>query len=474
MIFNSISFIIFFILTTIIYFLLPHRYRWFFLLIISCYFYMAFKPIYILILLFTILVDYFAGILMENSPNRAKLYLWLSIIANVGCLAIFKYYNFINENITMLLGRFAIKNDIPYLNIILPLGLSFHTFQAMSYTIEVYRGNQKAERHFGIYSLYVMFYPQMVAGPIERPQNMIHQFYQKVDFDYDRIVSGLKQMLWGMFKKVVIADRLTLYVDAVFNNPEHHSGISSLVAGVFFTFQMYCDFSGYTDIAIGAAKVLGIHLMSNFNFPLFSRSMTEYWRRWHISLSTWFSDYLFTPVITALRDWGKTAIVFGLMLTFFTSGIWHGAGWTYIIWGIMHGIALSYEFLTKKRRKKLFNKLPQKANEWLSVLFTFSYVTLSLIFFRAATVHDALTITDNIFSFKKGPLFIGFAAGFVYSIALILFLLASEINEKVYNNKYSVLYSDNTWIRRAGYVTLILIMLMIGVFNGGQFIYFQF
>ncbi|RYE22466.1 MAG: MBOAT family protein [Sphingobacteriales bacterium] len=474
MIFNSISFIIFFILTTIVYFLLPHRFRWLFLLAISCYFYMAFKPIYILILAFTIIVDYFAGILMEDKPKQARLYLWLSIIANVGVLAIFKYYNFINENLTMLLGRFAVKNEIPYLHIILPLGLSFHTFQAMSYTIEVYRGNQKAERHFGIYSLYVMYYPQMVAGPIERPQNMLHQFYEKVDFDYERIVAGLKQMLWGMFKKVVIADRLTLYVDAVFNNPEHHSGISCLVAGIFFTFQMYCDFSGYTDIALGASKVLGINLMTNFNFPLFSRSMTEYWRRWHISLSTWFSDYLFTPVITTLRNWGKTAIVFGLMLTFFTSGVWHGAGWTYIIWGLMHGLALSYEFLTKKSRKKLFNKLPQKVNEWLSVALTFSYVTLSLIIFRAATVHDACTIVGNIFGLKKGGLFIGFAAGFVYSITLILFLLASEINEKVYNNKYSVLYSNNAWVRRAGYVMLVLMMLMIGVFNGGQFIYFQF
>src|SRR5690348_5473899 len=264
MIFNSISFIIFFILTTIIYFLLPHRYRWFFLLIISCYFYMAFKPIYILILLFTILVDYFAGILMENSPNRAKLYLWLSIIANVGCLAIFKYYNFINENITMLLGRFAIKNDIPYLNIILPIGLSFHTFQAMSYTIEVYRGKQKAERHFGIYSLYVMFYPQLVAGPIERPQNILHQFHEKKYFNYDNVTSGLRLMMWGLFKKVVIADRLATFTDPVFNNPHDYSGLTLGLAAVFFSYQILCDFSGYSDIAIGAARVMGFRLMKNF------------------------------------------------------------------------------------------------------------------------------------------------------------------------------------------------------------------
>ncbi len=474
MIFNSLAFLVFFFTTTIAYFLLPHRFRWFFLLAISCYFYMAFVPVYILILFVTILIDYIAGIQIENSNKHKKLLLLLSVVANVGVLCFFKYYNFLNENITGLLGYFHTKNPIPYLNIILPLGLSFHTFQAMSYTIEVYRGNQKAERHLGIYALYVMFYPQLVAGPIERPQNMLHQFYEKVSFDYDRIVSGLQQMLWGLFKKVVIADRLSLYVDTVFHNPVHHNWKSTLVASVFFTFQIYCDFSGYSDIALGSARVLGIRLMNNFSFPLLSRSVTEYWRRWHISLSTWLGDYLFTPVITGLRNWGKAAIVFGLFLTFFVSGIWHGAGWTFILWGLLHGLAVSYEFLTKKIRKRVFGLMPLWLNETVSVLLTFSYVTFALIFFGAASVKDAFTLTGNLFSGKAGPLFIGNAAGFVYSLLLILFLMAADINSKVWDNKFSLIKSKYYLVRTLGYVLLIVAILMIGVFDGGQFIYFQF
>lgn len=436
---------------------------------------MAFVPVYILILAFTILIDYIAGIQIEAHPKHRKMLLLLSIIVNVGLLAFFKYFNFVAENLNLAIHHFNPDNSIPYLDIILPLGLSFHTFQAMSYTIEVYRGNQKAERNLGIYALYVMFYPQLVAGPIERPQNMIHQFYEKVDFDYERVVSGLRQMLWGMFKKVVIADRLSIYVNAVFNHPEHHNGVTSVVAAIFFTFQIYCDFSGYSDIALGAARVLGIKLMQNFNFPLLSRSVTEYWRRWHISLSTWLSDYLFTPVITSLRNWGKYAVVFGLFLTFFVSGIWHGAGWTFIIWGLLHGFAVSYEFLTKKTRKKIFGSMPLWVNEWLSVLLTFSFVTFALIFFGSPTVRGALQLVQNIFTARPGSLYVGDnAAGFVYGIAGILFLIAVEINSKVYNNKYSLTYSNNMALRMAGYSILIVLILLVGVFNGGQFIYFQF
>jgi alginate O-acetyltransferase complex protein AlgI len=474
MLFNSIHFVVFFILTTILYFLLPHRMRWAFLLAISCYFYMVFKPIYILILAFTIVVDYCAGILIETHPGRRGLFLWLSIFINVGFLCFFKYFNFFNENLTVVLDQFGTRNPVPYLTILLPIGLSFHTFQAMSYTIEVYRGNQKAERHFGIYALYVMFYPQLVAGPIERPQNVLHQFYERVPFDYERVVSGLRQMLWGLFKKIVIADRLSIYVDAVYRFPDHHSGISSLVAAIFFTFQIYCDFSGYSDIALGAAKVLGIKLMTNFDFPLYSRSITEFWRRWHISLSTWFNDYLFTPTITTLRNWGKKAVVFGLFITFLISGLWHGAGWNFVIFGAIHGIAVIWEFLTKKKRKKLFGKLPLWMNERISQLLTFSYVTGALIFFRSATLAVSGTMLRNIFGFRPGPLFIGNAASFGYSILGIIFLMASEYNEKVLHNRFTLIDNPRRWLRMTSYAFLIMMILTVGVFNGGQFIYFQF
>ncbi|MCB9046044.1 MAG: MBOAT family protein [Chitinophagales bacterium] len=470
MLFNSLHFVAFFIITTIVYFLLPHRYRWFLLLSISCYFYMAFIPIYILILGFTIVIDYIAGILIEQSERNKKHLLAMSIVANVGVLCFFKYYNFLNENLTTLLGLASFKNPIPALNIILPIGLSFHTFQAMSYTIEVYRGNQKAEKHLGIYALYVMFYPQLVAGPIERPQNVLHQFYKKVTFDYERVVEGLKLMLWGLFKKIVIADRLAIYVDAVYNNPQHHSGISSAVATVFFAFQIYCDFSGYSTIAIGAAKVLGIDLMENFRRPYLAKSIKEFWSRWHISLSTWFRDYLYIPIGGSRVKFPK--YIRNILIVFIISGIWHGASWTFVIWGALHGFYQITEVLLNKYVYK--DKPRSKAVTVLNYITTFVLVCLAWVFFRANTVQDGFTIISNILTFKKGGLFIGFAAGLVYSVLLIIFLIITEINYEYFNNKFSLIYSKRPVVREVGYVLLLLTILIIGVFNGGQFIYFQF
>lgn len=470
MLFNSLHFVAFFIITTIVYFLLPHRYRWFLLLSISCYFYMAFIPIYILILFFTIIIDYIAGILIEQSEQQKKLLLTMSIVANVGVLCFFKYYNFLNDNLTELLGFASFENRIPALNIILPIGLSFHTFQAMSYTIEVYRGNQKAERHFGIYALYVMFYPQLVAGPIERPQNVIHQFHRKVNFDYDRIISGLRLMLWGLFKKIVIADRLALYVDAVYNNPEHHSGVTSVVATVFFAFQIYCDFSGYSTIAIGAARVLGIDLMENFRRPYLAKSIKEFWGRWHISLSTWFRDYLYIPI-------GGSRVKFptyirNILIVFVVSGIWHGASWTFVIWGLLHGL---YQIIELLLNKYVYKDMPRsKTFNFFSHIITFVLVCLAWVFFRANTVQDGFTIVENILTLKSGSLFIGFAAGFVYSILLIIFLMFAEYNYEYLENRLSMIYSNSAITRTLGYLILLIGILMIGVFNGGQFIYFQF
>lgn len=297
MLFNSIEFLKFFVLVTTAYFALPHKYRYLLLLFSSCYFYMAFVPIYILILGFTIVIDYYAGILIERAEGpRRKKYLIISLVSNILVLAIFKYYNFFIENINLLLKEFGNSGDLSYLSILLPIGLSFHTFQAMSYTIEVYRGNQPAVRNFGIYSLYVMFYPQLVAGPIERPQNLLHQFTEEHKFDYQRVTSGLKLMAWGLFKKVVIADRLALFVDQVYDHPANYHGLSLIVATVFFSIQIYCDFSGYSDMALGAAEVMGFKLMQNFKQPYFSASISEFWKRWHISLSTWFKDYVYIPL----------------------------------------------------------------------------------------------------------------------------------------------------------------------------------
>ena len=468
MIFNSVHFIFFFIATTILYYALPHRFRWAFLLAISCYFYMVFRPIYILILAGTIVVDYVAGLFLESTtnPRRKKIFLVASIIANVGVLAVFKYYNFINDNLTELLGVFHLKNEIPMLRILLPIGLSFHTFQAMSYTIEVYRGKQQAEKHFGMYALYVMFYPQLVAGPIERPQNILHQLKEKVVFNYDHIVSGLKLILWGLFVKVVIADRLSIYVDIVYNSPEHHSAISSLVATLFFTFQIYCDFSGYSSIAIGCAKVLGIDLMINFRRPYMSTSIREFWSRWHISLSTWFRDYLYIPLggnrVSLYRN------MFNLFFVFLVSGLWHGANWTFIIWGALHGLYLMMEIVFDRLVPSI--KLPRSIR-WI---LNFVLVAIAWIFFRASNFQTAKQILKNIYTFKPGPLYIGNASYLVYSFFAILFLFAAEYNAEKLNNRYAWLHSERKVLRWSAYLLLILTLLSIGVFNGGQFIYFQF
>jgi alginate O-acetyltransferase complex protein AlgI len=398
MLFNSFEFLLFFPIVTLLYFLVPHKYRWSLLLLASCIFYIFFKVIYILILFFTIIIDYWAGLLIEKSetPRKKKMFLVMSLVANIGVLAVFKYYNFLNGNLSGLIGLFGRTNPIPYLHILLPIGLSFHTFQAMSYTIEVYRGNQNAERNLGIYSLYVMFYPQLVAGPIERPQHIIHQFYEKHEFNYEEAKNGLLQMLWGFIKKCVIADRLALIVSPVFGHVHTHSGASFIVASVLFTFQVYCDFSGYSDIALGAARVMGFRLMKNFDRPLSAATISELWRRWHISLSSWIHDYLFSPLIIRFREAGTWGIIFATVLTFSLIGLWHGASWNFVFYGFLQSVFICYEFLTKKQRKYISQKMPALLYSRLSIFLTFSVFTLSNIFFRANSFSDAVYIIRHL------------------------------------------------------------------------------
>jgi alginate O-acetyltransferase complex protein AlgI len=456
------------------------------LLAASCLFYMAFVPIYILILLITIIIDYVAGIMIENATEgRKKLFLVVSIVANVGMLSFFKYYNFFVANVDGLFNVAHIKANLPLLNIILPLGLSFHTFQAMSYTIEVYRGNQKAERHLGIYALYVMFYPQLVAGPIERPQNMLHQFHEPHKLDYENVTGGLRLILWGIFKKLIIADRLSKLVDRVYDDYTHYSGTSLAVAAIFFAFQIYCDFSAYSDIALGSARVMGFKLMVNFDRPFSSRSITEFWRRWHISLSTWFYDYVFNPLVTHLRHWGKIAIAFALMLTFFLSGVWHGAGWQFIIYGLIHGIAIVYEFYTKKIRKRIFKNFPKWLNNGISICLTFCYVAFSWIFFRSASVAQAWAIVNKIVSvpvafikmLSKGHILkLDFSELHNQILPCIMVIVFLEIAQFL-NSKYHLAETFGKLpglLRWSLYFSGLAAILGFGIHSAHQFIYFQF
>lgn len=470
MLFNSLQFIVFFIIVTLAYFSIRHQYRWILLLGASCYFYMAFVPIYILILGGTILVDYFIGILLDESRDKwRKLILTISIIVNIGVLVVFKYYNFFLNNIYKIPGTSFLHYFLPALSIILPIGLSFHTFQALSYTIEVYRKRQKAERHFGIYALYVMYYPQLVAGPIERPQNLLPQLRASNSFDFERLKSGLIQMAWGFLKKIVIADRLAMLVDHSYADVFSSNGLTLLVATIFYSFQIYCDFSGYADIAIGASRVMGIDLMANFRTPYLSKSIAEFWKRWHISLSTWFKDYVYIPLggnKVKVSRW-----YFNLLIVFILSGFWHGANWTFIIWGLLHGIYLIFAIEKQKWKDKLGLQisLPSLLNKSLDIIITFSLVAFAWIFFRSSNVSSAILVISKIVRFDLNELFISpyNDVEFIFCIFLIIGLM---IKEKWF---YHINTTNNLRFM-AVFLFLIIFSYVFGVFNYNQFIYFQF
>jgi alginate O-acetyltransferase complex protein AlgI len=496
MLFISVQFLFFFIVVTSLYFALPHKYRWFLLLAASCYFYMAFVPIYILILGFTIVIDYFAGQFIEQAEGkRRKIFLVCSLVANIGVLAVFKYYNFLNDNFNFLLHGVGTNSPLPYLKILLPIGLSFHTFQAMSYTIEVYRGNQKAERHFGIYALYVMFYPQLVAGPIERPQNLLHQFKEQHTFDYDRVTSGIRLMIWGVFKKVVIADRLGIVVDQVYNDPHSYGSPRLIIATAFFCYQIYCDFSAYSDIAIGAARVMGFKLMMNFNQPFHSKSIAELWTRWHISLATWFRDYLYIPMggsrVKVARQY------FNLMFLFLICGLWHGASWTFVIWGGLQAVYIIFGLVTKRIRDSISRKIPFLKLPILSIIATFILFAFAAIFFRETDISTALYIAKKIFSgipevihnLFYHPAISSTSAianaapanglsskeiiNLIMGFAVIIFLEVAQFLQSKFDLKVSMLK-----IPRLTRWTLYLLVLyaigFLGVFAHRQFIYYQF
>lgn len=421
---------VFFAAVLAVYFLLPARWGWLILLVASCIFYMSIVPWYILILGFIILVDFFVAHQIEKTSGRTKTYLlWVSIAVNIGTLFFFKYFNFFNANISGLAQMIGWNYPIHYLKIILPIGLSFHTFQSLSYMIEVYRGKYPAERHLGKYALYVMFFPQLVAGPIERPQNLLPQFHQPHRFDYDRFISGLALMSWGYIKKIVIADRLASSVDYVYGHLGASSGGVLVVTVIFFAFQLYADFSGYTDIAIGAARILGFKLSPNFNFPYIATSVADFWRRWHISLSNWIRDYVYYPLAFSVKKNSRGWLYLTVLITFLASGLWHGAGWTFVIMGALFGSFIVFSIVTKKYRLKIIQlvgleKFPAllRASQ---ILITFCLVSVSWIFFRAPNLTDAFYIVTHLFLHTRGSLGIS-QSEIIMSVGGILFLLGAE------------------------------------------------
>jgi len=488
MLFNSLTFLIFFPTVTILYFATPHRYRWSLLLTASCIFYMAFIPVYILVLALTIVIDFTAALFIEKAEGkRRKCYLIASIVSTCSVLFVFKYFNFFNANLSEL-ARFLHWNySIESLSLILPIGLSFHTFQSLSYVIEVYRRNFKAEHHFGIYALYVMFYPQLVAGPIERPGNLIHQFYEEHSFDGERVLNGLKLMFFGFFKKMVIADKLAILVERVYDNPSEYQGLPLIVAAIFFGFQVFCDFSGYSDIAIGSAQVMGFRLMDNFNRPFFySRSTAELWRRWHISLMTWFRDYVYIPL--GGNRLGTWRWYFNIFIAFTLSGLWHGAHWGMILWGSLNGCYLILSNRTQKLRGKVvqligLNRLPT-LHHGLQATFVFLLFCFTLIIFRTKNLNDAYYMITHLgsglgdlagikMSYKN--LFILGLPRYEFVHALMSIGLMEFIHKIEKQENMRHMFSGKPiWVRWPIYYALVLFLIFLGEYNDHAFFYFQF
>ena len=475
--FNSLEFLIFFVVVTYTYFILNHRYRWLFLLAASYYFYMSWNVEYVALILTTTVSSYVFGLLMgtAQSIGKKRTFLISSIVFNLGILFVFKYFNFFNTNLKQLCTQLNISYSIPSLDFLLPVGISFYTFQTLSYSIDVYRGNKTPERHFGIFALYVAFFPQLVAGPIERSTHLLPQFLKKNHFDYDRVRDGLLLMAWGFFKKIVIADRLALIVNQIYNNPYNYQGIPLIAATYFFTFQIYCDFSGYSDIAIGAARVLGYDIIKNFNRPYISQSVAEFWRRWHISLSTWFRDYVYFPL--GGNRVSRWRWYYNIIVVFLVSGLWHGAQWTFVLWGLIHGLCLILGAVTKKYRVMVLDNLHiRKSSPVLGafrIFITFHIVVLAWIFFRARDINTALYIIKNLVPDVNSLALRINAHEFYMSIMFIAVLLVTEmINQKI--DIISFIKRQKAAFRWGFYYLFMMCLLILARYGEQQFIYFQF
>lgn len=479
--FITSTYAFFLLIVVVIYFSLPIRFRNILLGIASLIFYGFWNFSYLILMLFTIIVSFITGIYLDSkqhlSPSMRHYVLGISLILNFGILFVFKYFNFFSISITSAASLIGIESDPFLIDVLLPVGISFYTFQAVAYTVDVFRAQISAETNLILFTTFISFFPQLVAGPIERAKDLLPQFHEQHSLEYKNIVSGLQLILWGVFKKVVIADQLAIYVDSVYNGVEFQTGARLVLATIFFTYQIYCDFSGYSDIAVGSARILGFDLMTNFRQPYLAISLRDFWRRWHISLSTWFRDYVYVPLggnrVPQLR------IYINLLVVFVVSGLWHGAAWTFVIWGGVHGLWLVLEDVIEQLKPKSLPEMPL-----LRWAVTFIVVIISWIFFRANTLNDALYIITHIFDFSKGfsdltepfgPDTISPRFTLIMTFASIGFLM---IIEWLNTHSNRLVYR---WLLRIPrplrwsiyYAAIILIVLSFGR-RSVEFIYFQF
>lgn len=492
MLFNSLQFGIFFPVVVLLYLVMPRRMRCLWLLFASYFFYMGWNPKYALLILTSTVITWGSGLLMDRLPDKKKLVVAASFVLNLSILFVFKYFDFLLANVNGLLGMLHLTAVKKPFDVLLPVGISFYTFQALGYTVDVYRGTIRPERSFLRYALFVSFFPQLVAGPIERSGNLLTQIQElptKKLWDYDRIAGGLTLMLWGLFQKMVIADRIAVLVDEVFNNYQMHGWFGLSVGAVAFALQIYCDFASYSTIAIGAALVMDFRLMENFDTPYFSRSVSEFWRRWHISLSSWFRDYLYIPMGgSRCSKWKRYR---NLLVTFLVSGLWHGAAWTYVVWGGIHGLyqVLGYELKGVRDwvNQRLHTKTDCLSYKLGQVLVTFFLTDLAWIFFRAPSLADALTYLRRMFTRLD---FWSLFNGEIYCLGLerqelnILFLsliclVLVDLVQYFGRKRLDVfLKEQNLWFRWGVLLFLIGAVAVFGIYGPGydakQFIYFQF
>ena len=478
MLFNSINFAIFLPVVFVLYWLInkkPFQYQNILLLVSSYFFYACWDWRFLFLLVFSTLLDYFTGLQMHNAKNiqTKKIWFWLSISINLGFLGIFKYYNFFAESFAAAMSNFGLQVNPWTLKVILPIGISFYTFHGLSYVIDIYKNRISAEKNFIDYSVFVCFFPLLVAGPIERATHLLPQIKQKRTFDYEKAVDGLRQILWGLFKKIVIADQCAEYANQIFNNSNDYSGSTLAVGAVFFAFQIYGDFSGYSDIALGVARLFGIELLRNFAFPYFSRNIAEFWRRWHISLSTWFRDYLYIPL--GGSKGGIYQQIRNTFIIFIVSGFWHGANWTFIIWGFLNALYIIPSIILKNNRNNLdtvaHGKYLPSLKEFFAMSLTFGLTVFAWIFFRSENLEHALNIISQIFShtlFTKPEII---PKKFLF--LLLIFMLIEWIGRE---QQFAIAKLGTSYPRLIRWGFYYAIILAIFYFSGSeqQFIYFQF
>jgi alginate O-acetyltransferase complex protein AlgI len=486
MFFNSIDFAIFLPIVFILYwFVTDKNLKLQNVLIVaaSYLFYGWWDWRFLSLIIFSTTIDYLIGIKLKNEENRLKrkVLLWISIFVNLGFLGFFKYYNFFLDNFITAFSFFGTEIKANTLNIILPVGISFYTFQTLSYTIDVYKRKLEPTKDFAAFAAFVSFFPQLVAGPIERATHLLPQFYKRRQFDYSKAVDGMRQILWGLFKKIVIADNCAEYANLIFNNSTDYSGSILVLGALFFTFQIYCDFSGYSDIAIGTSRLFGFNLIRNFNSPYFSRDIAEFWRRWHISLSTWFRDYLYIPL--GGSHGGTWIKIRNTFIIFIVSGFWHGANWTFIVWGALNAVYFLPLLLFNKNRTYLDivaqGKLFPSLKESLKMLGTFSLTVLAWIFFRADNISHAISYLTKIFSksfftIPKGSDFLGTGIHpYVILVLIGVFIFVEWIGRE---HQHPIAYLSTKLNHPLRYVMYCSIVILIFWFDGREqeFIYFQF